>query len=163
MNSVLQPAPITVEEVAAVADRLVPAALQYLDSLPLAEQLYDMHFTALGVLLSQYADPHSRYHGDAALPARAWRELEHELAKPQPQFSAYDTGFVIWELYDCLRAAEAVLSPSQLDEFRALFRPLGELLLVNPWDFASDDRINPALIRATDLAVCGWALDPDYA
>ena len=155
------PPPITREEVAAAVDRLVPAALQYLDSLPLAEQPYDMHFTALSVLLSQYADPHSRYHGDAALPARAWRELKHELARPQPQFSAYDTGFVIWELYDCFRAAEAVLSPPQVGQFRALFRPLGELLLANPWDFASDDRINPALIRATDLAVCGWALDDD--
>jgi hypothetical protein len=162
MNTVTsEPPVIRPEEVAAVVDRLVPRVLRYLHDHPLAHQIYDMQFTALSVLLSQYADPHSQYHGDAELPARAWRELEHELAKPQPQFSAYDTGFVIWELYDCFRAAEAVLSPSQVDRFRTLFRPLGELLLANPWDFASDDRINPALIRATDLAVCGWALDDD--
>jgi hypothetical protein len=161
MNMLSQPPPITREEVAIAVDRLMPATMRYLDSLPLAEHPYDMHFTALSVLLSQYGDPHSRYYGDAELPARVWRELGHELARPQPRFSAYDTGFVIWELFDCFRAAEAVLSPSQVDRFRAIFRPLGELLLANPWDFASDDRINPALLRATDLAVCGWALDDD--
>lgn len=156
-----EPPAIRPEEVAAAVDRLVPVVLRYLHEHPLARQVYDMQFTALSVLLSQYADPHSQYCGDAQFPAHAWRELKHELAKPQPQFSAYDTGFVIWELYDCFRAAEAVLSPLQVDQLRALFRPLGELLLANPWDFTSDDRINPALIRATDLAICGWALDDD--
>jgi hypothetical protein len=157
-----EPPPITPEDVAAVADRLVPAALRYLDEYPLASQTYDVHYTAFALLLSQYADRQSRYCGDDRLPTRAWRELQHEFTKPQPPFPAYDTGFMIWELFDCFRAAEGVLSPSQLERFRALFRPAGECLLeAGLWDFESDDRINPALLRATDLAVCGWALDDD--
>jgi len=146
-----------------VGDRLAPAALRYLDEYPPgASRTYDIHYTAFALLFSQYADRHSRYFGDERLPTRAWRDLEHELARPQPPFPAYDTGFVIWELFDCFRAAEGVLSPSQLERFRAVFRPAGECLLeAGPWDFEADDRINPALLRATDLAVCGWACDDD--
>ncbi len=155
------PPPIRPEEVAAVVDRLVPVTLRHLDEDALAAETCDMYFSGLTLLLGQYGDQHSQYYGREELVARAWREIEHELGREQPRFSAYDTAFVVWELFDCFRAAEGVLAPSQLDKFRALFRPLGELLLEDPWDFESDDRINPALLRSTDLAVCGWALDDD--
>lgn len=157
-----EPAPLRPGEVAAVADRLVPVVLRYLDENPLAGENCDTYFAGLTVLFGQYGDRHSRYHGDETIIGRAWREVELELARRQPRLSAYDTGFLIWELFDCFRAAEGVLSSVQGDQFRALFRPLGECLLdAGLWDFGADDRINPALLRATDLAVCGWAVDDD--
>jgi hypothetical protein len=152
---------ILAEEVAAVVDRLVPVTLRHLDEDRLAGETGDMYFSGLTLLLGQYGDEHSQYYGNEEVLATAWRGIEHELAREQPRFAAYDTLFVVWELFDCFRAAEGVLAPSQLDKIRALFRPLGELLLDNPWDFGSDDRTNPALLRSTDLAVCGWALEDD--
>ncbi|HUT75490.1 MAG TPA: hypothetical protein VM221_11745 [Armatimonadota bacterium] len=155
------PAPPAIgpEEVAVVVDRLMPVVLRYLDEHPLASQTYYAHFMALTVLLSQYADRHSQHHGKTELLTRAWREIEHELGKPQPQWPAYGTLFELSEFFDCYRAAEGVLPESQLAQLRELFRPLGECLLAEgSWDFSADDRVNPALLRAANLGVCGYLL-----
>ncbi|UCH34576.1 MAG: hypothetical protein JSV65_18975 [Armatimonadota bacterium] len=156
-----EPPPICPEEVAAVVDRRVPVVLQHLQENPLAFQTEAMHLTSPTVLLSQYADPHSQYHGDTELLAAAWREIDHVLGQRQPQFSAYDTAFQMWALFDCYRAAESVLPASQLARLRELFRPLGELLLAKRWDFDSDSKINVALLQAVGLGVAGWALDDE--
>jgi hypothetical protein len=157
-----EPPPITREDVAAVVDRLVPAVLRYRDEHPLPQAFTDTRYPIFmppTVFLSQYADSHSRYCQDEKLVTEAWRDIARLLAQPQPQWPAYDTGFEIPDLYHCYRAAEGILSESQLAQMRELFRPLGQCLLdAGPWDFAADDRTNPALIRAADLGVCGWIL-----
>jgi len=158
-----EPPPIVAPDVAAVADRLVPVVLRYRDEHPLPQAFADTHYPVFmppTLLLSQYADAHSRYQGDEELVTQAWHDIACVLAEPQPQWPAYDTGFEIPELFHCYRAAEGVLSESQVAQMRELFRPLGQCLLDDgPWDFAADDRTNPALIRAADLGVCGWMLD----
>lgn len=157
------PTPITPEDVAAVADRLVPVVQRYRELHPLPEAFGDMRYPVFmpsTLFLSQYADPRSRYYGDEELVTQAWRDIECVLAEPQPQWPPYDTGFEIPDLYHCYRAAEGVLSDSQLAQLRGLFRPLGDCLMeAGRWDFAMDDRTNPAFVRAADLGVCGWMLD----
>jgi len=157
------PGPITPEDVAAVADCLVPVVLRYREQHPLPEGFADLRYPVFmppTLFLSQYADPHSRYYGDEELVRQAWRDIACLLAQPQPQWSAYDTGFEIPDLYNCYRAAEGILSKSQLAQMRELFCPLGQCLMdAGPWDFAADDRTNPAFLRAADLGVCGWMLD----
>ncbi len=152
---------ISPEQVAAVVDRQVPVVLRHLDENPLAFQTGPFHLFSETVLLSQYGDRHSQYHGKTELLTRAWREIEHILGQPQPQFDAYHTSFELSALFDCYRAGEGVLSSSRLDQMRALFRPLGERLLDSPWDFKSDSRINVALLQAVALGLAGWALDDD--
>jgi hypothetical protein len=137
--------------------------LRFREEHPLPQAFPDMRYPIFmpeTLLLSQYADSHSRYCGDEKLVTEAWRDIACVLAQPQPQWPAYDTGFEIPDLFHCYRAAEGVLSEPQLAQLRELFRPLGQCLLDDgPWDFAADDRTNPALIRAADLGVCGWMLD----
>jgi hypothetical protein len=142
-------------------DRQVPIVLRHLDEQPLAFRTSPFHLFSEAVLLSQYADRHSQYHGNTELPTRAWGEIERILGEPQPQFDAYHTSFELSALFDCYRAAEGVLTSSQRDQMRALFRPLGECLLASPWDFKSDSRINVALLQAVALGLAGWALDDD--
>jgi hypothetical protein len=157
------PPPITPEAVAAAADRLVPVVQRYRETHPLPEAFSDLRYPVFmpsTLFLSQYADPRSRYHGDEALLTEAWRDIACVLAEPQPQWPAYDTGFEVQDLYNCYRAAEGVLSEERLARMRDLFRPLGQCLMeAGPWDFAMDDRTNPAFVRAADLGVCGWMLD----
>lgn len=159
----LEPPPILPVEVAAVVDRLVPVVLRYRELHPLPEAFSDMRYPVFmppTLFLSQYADPHSGYCGDEELVTEAWRDIACVLAEPQPQWSAYDTGFEIPDLFHCYRAADGVLSDPQFAQLRALFRPLGQCLMdAGPWDFAADDRTNPAFLRAADLGVCGWMLD----
>jgi len=161
MNSLLQPAPITREQVAAVVDRQVPVVLRYLEKpmgvrrqedstgLMSGEGVFDLMGPA--VLLSQYADPHSQYHGSEGMLARAWREIEFVLGQHHPRFNAYETAFEVSVLFECYRAAEGVLPAARLARLRDLFRPLGELLLVEPWDFEADSKINVALLQAVGL------------
>lgn len=152
-----EPPAILPQKVAAIIDQQVPAVLKYLDS----GRMREVHLMGPTVLLSQYADSHSRYCGDEELRARAWAEIERVLAAEQPQYNAYDTAFQVWALFDCYRTAEPVLEAQQLARLRALFRPLGGLLLACPWNFEADSRINVALLQAAGLGVAGWALDDD--
>lgn len=153
--------PIRPDEVAAVVDRLMPVVLRYLEDNPLAFETRSLHLMSPTVLLSQYADRHSQYHDNGEMLARAWREIERVLDTSQPQFNAYDTAFQMRALFDCYRAAEGVLPASPLVQLQGLFRPLGELLLAEPWDFESDSKINVALLQAVGLGVAGWALDDE--
>jgi hypothetical protein len=146
------------EDITAIVDELVPVALRYLEENPRAGEDCEVLWSILAILFGQCGDVHSRYYQNPEICAVAWSEVEKELARPQPRFSAYDTGFVVWEIFDCYREAERVLSSEQLECFRGLFRTLGEFLLANPWSLDTDSRTNPAVIHATCLAEFGWAL-----
>ena len=166
------PAPILPEEIAAVVDQQVPVVLRYLEkpievrrlehptSAMAGEGVFDL--MGPGILLSQYGDRHSRYRGNEDILALSSREIEYVVRQAHPRFNAYDTAFEMSVLFECYRAAEGVLPALQRDRLRDMFRPLGERLLAERWDFeAMDSRMNVALLQAVGLGVAGWALDDE--